>query len=410
MNTRGRLVQISPGPGTHWTCIFPIPSWPGDPGFVSWVNNPPKKWPDFLILAREYPGPVYPVLILSGRVVADLLEAGLADGDFVPLLIDKAPISYFAFRPRCSVRMRQVDVSKRRGFDEPAFASAPDYNDYQGNAFVEGKAADRAASGSCLCIPEVIALAKVKKWTGVSFGSFDDVGMPLYECDARGKISEHTSSRSDVVGGYYVSEEVIASDLVRARQLAAELRNSPNTPEWTRRSFELVSEALIEAPHTLGVPVSKPAKSRVARPDAPLLDAKAIKRLKLEGKRELVGEVALGRPLFGADILSVIVSDEAVDDDAPEVEFTKAEMKRRAQAVLEKLESRLPAIEAAINQLAASYEKPPADFRTELHEPGILLCTAHMAEGERWTFVVEGEVGHHFEFDGDTLVDMWSGD
>lgn len=412
MNTNGRLFALSPCGATHWACIFPIVSWPGDSEFKSWVNNPPKNWPDFLNRSSDYPGPFHTVLVISGRVIGDLLEAGLADGDFVPLDLLEAPIRYFAFRPRASIRLREVDVSAKYGSKEPAFSSAPDYGGYGSHAFVEGKQSGRGKGGLCLCIPEILSLAKVKGWTGVSFGSFDDVGLPLYECNERGKIKEYASPRNELIEGYYVPQEVIAADLVRARELAAELQNSPDTPEWTRRSFEMVRKALAEAPHTLGYPVPVSAKPRrVAKPDAPFIDPKALKRLKLEGEGELVGEIALGRPLLGTDTLSVTVSDEVVDDDAPEATFTKTEMKRRAKVALEKLESRLPAIEAALDQQAAAYKKPPAEFRATLHDPGVFLCTADMAEGDCWTFTVDDEqVTHHFEFDGDMLTDAWAGD
>ncbi len=170
--------------------------------------------------------------------------------------------------------------------------------------------------------------------------------------------------------------------------------------------------ALVEAPHTLGYPMPESTKPRrVSRPDAPFIDPKTLKRLKLEGEGDLEGEIELGRPLFGCDTLSVTVSDSLSDDDAPEMNFTKAEMKRRAKAALEKLERRLPAIEAAIDQEALSREKTPADFRATLHEPGVFLNTLDMAKGERWTFTVEGDiVGHHFEFDGDKLIEIWSAD
>ena len=410
MNTSGRLLAIYPNLMMANVTIFPTERWPGAADFRSWVSPAPKKnWPDFLKRSPPLSVPQIALIVASGRVVADLLDAGLADAEFVPLNIEQAPIRYFAIRPRAKIRMRSEDVSAKYGHPEPVFADAPDYTEYGGHAFVGGIM--KRGTERLLCIPEILHLARRKKWTGLFFQGFDEGGHP-YECDDRGKVTENTGPRSELIDGYYVSEDVIAADLVRARQLAAELQNSPDTPEWTRRSFEIVRKALAEAPHTLGYPAPAPAKPRRnSRPDAPLLSPTAIKRLKLEGEGEFETEVELGRPLFGSDTLSQTVSDEVVDDDAPEISFSKAELKRRAQAVLETLEGRMPAIDAAIDKLAASHEKSPADFRATLHDPGVFLCTADMAKGERWAFVVEDDlVSHFFEFDGDTVIEVWSGD
>ena len=412
MNPSARLLTLSTALGAEVAPIYPKDAWPNKAPLVSWLLTADRKrWTDFISATGGVDDFNANLGIFSGRVVADLLEAGFADGHFVPLDMHESPILYFAFHPRAKIRMRTENISAKRGYSEPVLADVPDYEGYEGHAFVTG-VKTRYGDGPLLCIPAILELAKAKRWTGVSIDGFDDGGT-LYECNDRGKITkDHTGPRSCILDGYYVSEDVIAADLVRARELAAELQSSPDTPEWTRRSFEIVRKALVEAPHTLGYPIPKAAKPRrVSDPSAPLIDPKALKRLKLEGEGELVGEIELGRPLFGSDTLSVIVSDEVCDDDAPEVSFTKTEMKSRAKVALEKLESRLPAIEAAIDQLATADEKSPANFRVTLHDPGVFLCTVDMAEGERWTFTVEDDlVAHHFEFDGDKLIETWAGD
>ena len=255
-------------------------------------------------------------------------------------------------------------------------------------------------------------LARAKKWTGVEFSGFDGSGT-LYECNVRGKILRDSKpALESIIDGYYVKPEEIVADLVRARQLAAELQTSLDTPEWTRRSFEIVRKALAEAPHTLGYPVPESSKPRrIAREVVPLIDPKDIKRLKLEGDGEYTGEIPLSRSLFGSDTLSVVVSDEIFDDDAPEVTFTKTELKRRTQAALESLESCLPTIEGEIEKLVESYKQSADALRAELQDPSLMLCTADLSKGDRWTFILEGEPSsHHFEFDGLRLIETWSGD
>jgi hypothetical protein len=320
-----------------------------------------------------------------------------------------SPIRYFAFAPRAEITMRDVDITAKVGSAERVSSWAPDYADYHGHAFVFGKMAGRAI----LCIPEILALAKAKQWTGVRLTALAN-GNPRYECNYRGKITlEDTAHHPSDVDDYYVSEDVIAADLVRAREMAAEMLASPDLPEYTSRSFEIVRKALIEAPHTLGYPDTRPTKPKpVPKPGAPLIDPKDIKRLKLKGDSELRGEIPLGHPLCGSEMLNVVVSDEISSDDGPEEPMAKAEMKRHLLAALEKFESRLPAVEAALDARASAYEKTPEEFRAALHEPALYLCTEDLAKGgDRWSFIVEDEhVGHHFEFDGDKLIEAWSGD
>jgi hypothetical protein len=343
------------------------------------------------------------------------MDAGLADADFVPLEIRDSSIHYFAFHPRSMIQMGEVDISAKRGYDEPVFSTAPNYANYKGHAFVLGQRSNKRGEeqfGSILCVPAIMDLAKAKKWTCVSFSGYDGSGT-LYECNDRGKVvREGQPSAESIIDDYYVEPEVIAADLVRAREHAAELLASPDMPEWTRRSFEIVRKALAEAPHTLGYPLPESAKPRrVHREGAPLIDPKDIKRIKLEDDGYYSGEIPLSRPLFGSDTLSVEVSDDVVDEDAPEVTFTKTELKRRVQTILEKLESCLPTIEAEIDRLAAAYNMTPAAHRAELHDPGVLIGISDLAKGDRWSFVVEGDPSaHHFEFDGARLIETWSGD
>ena len=424
MKTSGRLLDIRTASDTHTVAIYPNDYWlhrtgPNDfwlhkTGFSSWTPfGIPKRWTDFLIHSNsDY---CKKVAIFSGRVVADLLEAGLADGDFLPLEIRDSPIHYFGFLPRITIPMREFDVAPKRGYDEPVFSWAPNYENYQGHAFIWGKTGKRKHEenwGSILCIPAVMELAKAKKWTCARFSGYDG-GPDLYECNDRGKVlKDNQHPAESIIDDYYVEPEVIAADLVRAREHAAELLASPNLPEWTRRSFEIVRKALAEAPHTLGYPLPESAKPRrVYREGAPLLDPKDIKRIKLEDDGCYSGDIPLSRPLFGSDTLSVEVNDDVVDEDAPKVTFTKAELKRRVQTILEKLESCLPTIEAEIDKLAASYEMTPVAHRAELHDPGILIGISDLAKGDRWTFVLEGDPSaHHFEFDGPRLIETWSGD
>ena len=424
MKTSGRLLDIRTASDTQTVAIYPNDYWLNRTGptdfwlhktaFSAWtIWGIPKRWTDFLIHSNSDYCPE--VAIFSGRVVADLLEAGLADGDFLPLEIRDSPIHYFGFYPRATIQIDKVDVSAKMGYDSPSFTSSPNYENYQGHAFVLGQIGKRKCDEhvrSILCIPAVMELAKAKKWTCARFSGYDG-GPDLYECNDRGKVlKDNQHPAESIIDDYYVEPEVIAADLVRAREHAAELLASPNLPEWTRRSFEIVRKALAEAPHTLGYPLPESAKPRrVYREGAPLLDPKDIKRIKLEDDGSYSGEIPLSRPLFGSDTLSVEVNDDVVDEDAPEITFTKAELKRRVQSILEKLENCLPTIEAEIEKLAASYEMTPAAHRAELHDPGILIGISDQTKSDRWTFVLKDDLNaHHFEFDGLRLIETWSGD
>lgn len=415
MNDSARLLNLETSSVTLNVEVGPTKTWPPTESLNGRIifSRPPKKWPDFLHHDYRYSDPQISLCVLSGRVVADLMNAGLADGEFTPVDIENSPISYFAIHPRSNIWVREMDISAKRGYSEPVFASYPDYGDYIGHSFVLGRTTDKynpPKQGFILCIPEILNLAIARKWTGVMFRGFSDGGY-IYESTHTGKVRRNTAPRVPMIERYYAPENVIAADLVRARELAAELQTSPDTPEWTRRSFEIVRKALAEAPHTLGYPDPKPAKPRAIKPGAPLLSPKAIKALKLDGEGELMGEVELGRPLFGSDTLSVIVSDAISDDDAPEISFTKSEMKRRAKAALEKLETCLPALDAALDAQASASETSPANFRSTLHDPGVFLCTADMAKGDRWAFTVEDDiVQYNFEFDGDKLIETWAAD
>ncbi len=75
-------------------------------------------------------------------------------------------------------------ISARRGYNEPVYSNVPDYDLYKGHAFVSGV---REKNGEgMLCIPEILKLAKAKKWTGVRINGFAGGGS-LYTCDEQGK-------------------------------------------------------------------------------------------------------------------------------------------------------------------------------------------------------------------------------
>ena len=98
-----------------------------------------------------------------------------------------------------------------------------------------------------------------------------------------------------------------------------------------------------------------------------------------------------------------------MDEDGPRIK--KSELKAKAQAALARLESLLPQIHTRLLEEGRPYAPTPEVFLETVHDPALLLTASDFTQGEKWSFVVESDiVGFHFEFDGDQLLDVWSGD
>lgn len=194
-------------------------------------------------------------------------------------------------------------------------------------------------------------------------------------------------------------------------------------PQWWPEGYEPHPSNVIEADipdikvgeGLVGefAPVEAPKpKRKPVRADGPLLSPAAIRGLKLEeGDYGFEGEVPLSRPLYGAETLAVSISIEGteLDEDGPRLK--KSLLKSKAQAALARLEPHLPQIHARLLEEGRPYAPTPEAFVETLHDPALLLMAEHFDQGEKWSFVVESDtVGLHFEFDGDTLLDVWSGD
>jgi hypothetical protein len=121
---------------------------------------------------------------------------------------------------------------------------------------------------------------------------------------------------------------------------------------------------------------------------------------------DVAGWVPLDRELYGADLLSVSVilhRDNGKNWKRPAITA-------RLQGALQRLESCLPAIEAELGKIAAMNSKDPQAYRQTLHTPALNFCTAKMAEGEHWAFIVkDADLSRRFDFEGDRLLRVSSG-
>lgn len=172
-----------------------------------------------------------------------------------------------------------------------------------------------------------------------------------------------------------------------------------------------VGEGLVGAFAPVASVARKPAKRKPAKANGPLISAEAIRGLRLEDEgNDLVGEVPLGRPLYGAEELEVSVNVEGVSEAQAEVSLSKSQIKKTVQETLARLESLLPLIHEKLLTERGPYAPTPEAFVETLHSPALAFVSDELAAG-RWSFVVEGAVvGFHLEFEGDRLLDVFAGD